>query len=34
MTGNGTAISSRGRAGLTLPRDETQTDNVVITAWH
>ncbi len=35
MTGNGTADLFAGDGqGFTLPPDETQTDNVVITAWH
>lgn len=35
MTGNGTAdLYAEGGQGFALPPDETETDNVVITAWH
>ncbi len=35
MTGNGTAdLYAGGGQGFNLPPDETQKDNVVITAWH
>lgn len=35
FTGSGTAeLFASGAQGFSLPQNETQTDNVIITAWH